>query len=195
MPFVRSLNHRQARRYRLFCMKKYSGMTLIELLFTIAIAGVLMALAIPSFHSLLVRRAVDTAVADLLIDFSYARSEALKRGHFVTICRSLSGSACDGSEGSWHTGWIVFDDLDGSRQVDTGEAILRVHGPAQGVQSINRADGSDAKISYRFSVSGSLPGSAGNLNVVADAAVAGGAHLLCIAITGRLASRPGAAAC
>lgn len=176
-------------------MKKYSGLTLVELLATLVIAGVLVALALPSFRGLLVRRAVEATTADLLTDFSYARGEALKRGHSVTICRSTSGTACEPSDGSWHVGWIVFDDLDGDERVDAGEVVLRVHAAAPGILSIQKADGSDAQSTFPYRASGLTPNRSGSLKVLADTAVPEGWRVLCMSFQGRLSPRPGATAC
>ena len=176
-------------------MKKYSGLTLVELLATLAIAGVLVALALPSFRGLMDRRAVEAATADLLADFSYARAEALKRGHSVTICRSGSGTACEASDGSWHVGWIVFDDLDEDEVVDTSETVLRVHPAVAGIRSIQKADGSDAQSTFPYRASGLTPNRSGSLKVLADATRPEGWRVLCMSFQGRLSPRPGASAC
>ncbi|WP_255520209.1 GspH/FimT family pseudopilin [Ramlibacter aurantiacus] len=111
------------------------GLTLIELMVGLSIAAILAAIAAPSFRTLLARRAVESAAADFMADFRYARTEALKRGHPVSVCGSSDGLACTHSK-DWRGGWIVFADRDANRLVDAGEAVLRVQGAARGLREL-----------------------------------------------------------
>ena len=54
------------------------------------------------------------------------RSEAIKRGERVSICRSVTGTDCDVSDTNWSTGWIVFVNPNDNDTVDTGEEVIRV---------------------------------------------------------------------
>jgi len=75
-------------------MKKNYGFTLFELLFTIAIVGILLAVALPSFSSLI----KDSKLVNTINQFNsltaLARSEAIKRNNAVALCRSANGSTC-----------------------------------------------------------------------------------------------------
>jgi type IV fimbrial biogenesis protein FimT len=75
-----------------------AGFTLVELLVTMSVLAVLLALAAPSFRDLLAAQRIRSAVQSLVSDLLLARSEAVKRGAPVT----LSGAA----EG-WEQGWQV----------------------------------------------------------------------------------------
>jgi type IV fimbrial biogenesis protein FimT len=105
-------------------MKKNKGTTLIELMVTITIATILISIAIPSFRDLIIRNRLSAATNDLVAGINYARAEAIKRGISMTLCKSSSGTACDGAE--WENGWIAFTDLNADGDLDTGENILRV---------------------------------------------------------------------
>jgi type IV fimbrial biogenesis protein FimT len=100
------------------------GFTLIELLVTIALAGVLLAVAAPSMTRLISANRVQTEASSLVNDLQYARAEAVKEGQPVTVCPSSDGKTCLGTN-TWQKGWIVFSDANGNATVDTadGEAL------------------------------------------------------------------------
>ncbi|MEO7387198.1 MAG: GspH/FimT family pseudopilin, partial [Gammaproteobacteria bacterium] len=85
------------------------GMTAVELLFTMAIAGLVMALAVPNFRDFIQNnRAAEEANA-LVGALALARSEAVTRGIPVSVCSSTDNETC-ADDPDWTTGWIVFTD-------------------------------------------------------------------------------------
>ena len=81
------------------------GFTLIELMITIAVAAVLIALAIPSFRATIINSNVTETTNQLIGDLNLARSEAVRRGTLVAVI-SNSGS------NNWSSGWHVETDGD-----------------------------------------------------------------------------------
>jgi type IV fimbrial biogenesis protein FimT len=82
------------------------GFTMIELLVTLTVAGILMGIAFPAFNSFLKNDRDLGQINSLVSSFSYARSEAVKRGaNSVAVCPSADGQNCD--TGPWSEGWIV----------------------------------------------------------------------------------------
>lgn len=101
------------------------GFTLLELISSISITAVLTTTAIPAFSGLLQRNRITTEINTFVSHLHYARSEAVKRGERVVICRSADGQNCARTEG-WHKGWITFADNNANRELDAGESLLRV---------------------------------------------------------------------
>ncbi len=87
------------------------GLTLIELMIGIAVAGVLLALAGPSFQAALGKSRLSSSASELTGAVQLARSEAIRNNRRVVLCRSTDGSACDSTASSW-PGWLIFVDLD-----------------------------------------------------------------------------------
>ena len=83
-----------------------SGFTLAELMITLAIAGILVGVAIPSFTSMITSNRLTTYANELMTALNLARSEAIKRGEQVTIRRK------GGNSQEWESGWDVFVDVD-----------------------------------------------------------------------------------
>lgn len=116
--------------YRIFwfSMMLARGFTLIELMITIAIAAILLAVGVPSFADFITNTRISTDSSNLIADLAFARSEAVKRGLPVTVCKKTSGaSTC--STGSWSTGRLIFVDLATAGTVGTldgTDTLLRV---------------------------------------------------------------------
>jgi type IV fimbrial biogenesis protein FimT len=105
-----------------------SGFTLTELIITMAIAAILLAIGIPSFKYVTVSNRISTEVNGLLGDMQFARSEAVKEGLPVTVCASSNATSANPtcSNGTaWQNGWIVFLDSNNNQTVDPGEQVVR----------------------------------------------------------------------
>jgi type IV fimbrial biogenesis protein FimT len=100
------------------------GFTLIELIVGLALVLILLTLAVPSFKDLIQSNRLMTAVDDLLSALQLARSEAIKRGIRITLCKSADGASC-AVNGGYDQGWVVFADSNNNAAIDSGELIIR----------------------------------------------------------------------
>lgn len=124
------------------------GYSLTSLSMAMAVAGTLAATAVPAMQDLVLDQRLVTHVNQLFGDLQLARSEAIRRGTQVTLCKSSDGAACS-STSDWQDGWIVFTDENGNEAVDSGETIIRVQQSLEGSISMSfSAFGSSRYIAY-----------------------------------------------
>ena len=69
-------------------MKKNSGFTLLELLLTLALIGIVTAFAVPSMTEFSKNDRLTTNINSMIGHLAYARSEAVKRSVQVAMCVS-----------------------------------------------------------------------------------------------------------
>ena len=103
---------------------KPHGFTLLELMITVAIIAILLAIGIPSFQSAIASSQLTNQTNRIVGALQQARIEAIKRNAHVVTCTSTNGTACNGT--SWASGWLTFQDADKDGALDTGETILAV---------------------------------------------------------------------
>ncbi len=135
-------------------MKKNFGFTMVELMVTLAILIVTLAIGIPSFTSMLANNQAIAISNDLVAAFNMARSEAVSRGVPVSVCGNNGLLRCGGNWGS--AGWIVFEDsaanvLGGSGIVGAIDAvtdIIRVWDAPEGNPAIKSTTNSNSEAFY-----------------------------------------------
>jgi type IV fimbrial biogenesis protein FimT len=76
------------------------GFTLVELLTTMVVMALMLAVGVPSFQSFVASQRTKSAATELMSALMIARSEAVKRNATVTVAPLAAGS--------WGQGWTVM---------------------------------------------------------------------------------------
>lgn len=106
-------------------LKHDQGFTLVELMMTVAVLAIMLSLGVPAMGEFVKNSRLVTQTNDLIASFHLARTEAIKRGARVTLCKSLAGATCDATaDGRWGIGWITFVDPANVGTLDVGEALI-----------------------------------------------------------------------
>jgi len=111
-------------------IKDSRGYSLLELMITLGIFGVVVALAFPGFQGMITGQRLKTQTNDTLAAILMAKSEAIKRRSSITLCAMKTGidNQCGTSGIEWSNGWIIFDDLNADGIINSGEEILKSKG-------------------------------------------------------------------
>jgi len=113
---------------------KQSGFTLIELLFAITLLAVLAGIGLPNLQEFVRNSRMSASANDIISDFNFARSEAVKRRVPITLCKTVNGTTCNTTVTAPFTRWVIFIDdadpalvegTDGNGVIDDDEVILR----------------------------------------------------------------------
>ncbi|WP_166371785.1 GspH/FimT family protein [Psychromonas sp. SA13A] len=96
-------------------MKK-SGFTITEMLITLSILAILLALSVPNFRNLISNGNMVSNTNAMIGAFNYARMEAIKRGSTVNVNQI---------GGDWTEGIVVWANTDAINAMSTDE-VLRI---------------------------------------------------------------------
>lgn len=128
-------------------MKSIQGLTLIELMVTLAVVAILLVVGVPSYRSFVQENRAASQTNAVVRALTYARSEAIKRAEVVTICQSNNQSSCGGG---WADGWIIFSDVNQNGSLDTSsDTLLQSGGGLSGNSTLTASTGF-----IRFAASG-----------------------------------------
>ena len=102
-------------------MLKVKGFTLVELIITIAVAAILLAIGAPSLNNLYQTIRTDMGSRKIQQVLTYARGQAITLRQNITVCH-LTENRCDNS---WGDGLTVFVDMNTNNELDGNDMDLR----------------------------------------------------------------------
>jgi type IV fimbrial biogenesis protein FimT len=118
------------------------GFSLVELLVAMTILAILMAIAIPSYNSLILSTTATQYASSMAESALLARGEAIRRNAAVTVCVSSNGATC--GSGGWEQGWLVSCKTNDLVTCDTAGAstlVIQYQGAAKSGWKITEASG------------------------------------------------------
>lgn len=130
------------------CAPVQAGLTLIELSVVLCILSIGLAIALPSYSGFSAKGRISSGINALIVHTYLARSEAIKRNAQVVLCKSADQQSCS-SSGDWSDGWIIFEDQNKNRSIDTDEPLLKLHSQLKNLSIEYAAFGSNNYITYR----------------------------------------------
>jgi type IV fimbrial biogenesis protein FimT len=136
-------------------LQNHSGFTLIELMVTIAIAAILLAVAAPSYTQFARNAELSEAVSSFTGAVNATRANSMKQGRNTYLVPQ------DGS--SWSSGWRVYADIDWSQAYTAGtdELVIESSIPSSGITITTPSSDSLADGYLLFNGSGYLKSNAG----------------------------------
>jgi len=134
-------------------MKKIqTGFSLIELIVTLAVVAIAIAVGVPSLQRITESNRGASQNNLIMGSLTAARSEAIKRGVNVVMCNSanstLGAPNCNSKDKNWEEGWIIFTDPDLSGDYSAGDTLLGVNGKLKGGLTLRAVDDADKEIDH-----------------------------------------------
>lgn len=113
------------KKYTAFC-----GLSLIELISSVAIIGTLTSIAIPSFNSYIERSKMSSTSMNLRRVLSLARQNAISTGKDTYVCELTANDQCNTHrpfKANWSYGWLAFTDINNNAELDVQDNIIQIH--------------------------------------------------------------------
>lgn len=132
------------------------GFSLLQLIITLAVAGILSGIGIPHWGYVVKNNLIAAERQQFFAWLQFARQTAVMQNQTITLCPVQDGMQCSRDYQSWHTGYMVFVDTNGNKQREADEALLRVSEAARAGVLIQTSSGRRA---IRYRMDGSAWGS------------------------------------
>lgn len=102
-------------------MRHQQGVTLVELMISVAIVAIILAFVGPSIQSILIKNRIVSEINETSSILQYARHHAIDEQALVVVCPSANFETC-GTD--WNEAKIAFIDEDDNGERGDGEALL-----------------------------------------------------------------------
>ena len=131
----------------LLAQNKFSkGFTIIELMVTLVLVGVLVTFGVPGFSGLIERNQLTTGINKFVSSLSLARSEAIKRNQRISVCASSNTEQC--ADIGFENGWLVYVDNNQNNNRESDEELIWVGGPLKNNFTLRGSPEFNNSISY-----------------------------------------------
>ncbi len=101
-----------------------AGFTLVELLITVSIAGIIFAMAVPSFRAIFLNNKTVAYANDFKTALYQAQNEAITRNIRVAIQAKTTANNL------WEDGWNIFEDSNENNSYDSAsETLIQTYTP------------------------------------------------------------------
>jgi type IV fimbrial biogenesis protein FimT len=154
------------------------GFTLFELLVTITVAAMVIAIGVPSFAKFGARNRQAAEINALFHAVHLARKTSIMRRQVISLCPSTDGLRCAPGR-DWSMGWLMFENLDRDEppQVDAAEPVISFHAVDERVRVSANRRGFTLRATHLRATNGTL--------IVCDRAGRIPAKALVVSYTGR----------
>jgi len=88
-------------------IRRDKGFSLMELMVTISVLAIILAVAVPSFSGVIGNSKLRGQVSELQAALNYARTEAIRQNRNVVFCHSNNGINCTIPVNNSWEGWLV----------------------------------------------------------------------------------------
>lgn len=165
-----------------------AGFSVIELMITVVIASILVALALPNFRETMIRNNVTEINNQLVQALNLARSEAVRRGAQVEVISTANTS-------TFSTGWKVIPDANFNGAFDASELSVNTGSTVPTGYSVcsRSTGGADAAIIFDNTGALKTPQTGFNINVNRPDGKTSLAKHISVSPTGMITSSTGAA--
>ncbi|NKF23171.1 GspH/FimT family protein [Solimonas marina] len=166
---------------------------MLELLVTLAVTAVVVAIVVPAYSALLSRSRLTAQTNRLLVAMAHARQVAVTHGTWVTFC---AGSVAGGCDGDWSRGtWMVFIDRNHDGELDYDDRPQSTRSQPSWPTDLKVAGNGPFRTAVVFGPSGAAAWrsgafAAGRLRVCVDDDIDRNARDLVLIGSGRVVSEP-----
>lgn len=162
------------------CRRVTAGLTLVELMTTLAVGTTLLSIGVPSYQAVVENQHIQALTNELVGHLHLARSESVKRFLRVALCPSNDGESCADTY-DWSGGWLVFVDenMDRERQLD--ELLLNKSDGTQPIKVVTTT----GRRRIVYEPDGSVIGGSNATFSICSEAVRGRNRAVIVSITGR----------
>jgi type IV fimbrial biogenesis protein FimT len=172
---------------QVYMMKKVTGFTLVEMMITLTVMVIVLAVGVPSFIQISRNNSLAIHANELVAALNMARSEAVKRGEQVTVAPTVA---------EWEDGWHIFTDGNDTGTLDAGELELQVYDAIKDGYTLRT--GAHFNLYVAYLPTGMSKGNGGandTFRLCADNQDTAQARAIIINLVGRIRTEQGTALC